>query len=157
MERVAADASGRKGLADLVSVKREAVVLRDLESVQQAINPAADLANNPALIPRNCMAVPCLSVEGSLEGVVIAYNGKHSSGGFGKREEVALVAMGRELAAALALCQHETAKQREFARMEAQVTKWQVRVQVFALALALARKCGVQGAGFRVQGLGFRV
>ena len=126
MERVGANTSGRKGLADLVSVKREALVLRDLESVQKAINPAADLVNNPSIIPRNCMAVPCLSAEGSLEGVVIAYNGKHSSGGFGKREEVALVAMGREFAAALALCQHESVLQRDFARMEVQVSKWQV-------------------------------
>jgi len=32
-----------------------------------------------------------------LEGVVIAYNGKHS-GGFDKREEVALLAMSKEFA-----------------------------------------------------------
>ena len=89
------------------------------------IQPAIDLANHVNLIPRNCMAIPCLSSDGSLEGVVIAYNGKHSVGGFGKKDEVALISMGREFAAALALCQHEERQRQEFSRKEVLLSKWQ--------------------------------
>jgi len=42
---------------------------------------------SPALAANNSLAVPCLSAQGGLEGVFIAYNGSHS-GGFAKRDEV---------------------------------------------------------------------
>jgi hypothetical protein len=115
----------------LVAAQRVALVYRDLEAVQRVVVPPLDLINSPALAPRNCIAVPCLSLQGALEGVVIAYNGKRS-GGFAKRDEVSLLAMGREFAAAMNLCQEEAKHEASISLRNAQIDKWQQDVAFLA-------------------------
>jgi hypothetical protein len=124
-------ADARRGLCDLVAAQRVALVYRDLEAVQRVVVPPLDLINSPALAPRNCIAVPCLSLQGALEGVVIAYNGKRS-GGFAKRDEVSLLAMGREFAAAMNLCQEEAKHEASISLRNAQIDKWQQDVAFLA-------------------------
>ena len=62
---------------------------------------------------------------------MIAYNGKRS-GGFAKRDEVSLLAMGREFAAAMNLCQEEAKHEASISLRNAQIDKCQQDVAFLA-------------------------
>ena len=62
---------------------------------------------------------------------MIAYNGKRS-GGFAKRDEVSLFAMGREFAAAMNLCQEEAKHEASISLRNAQIDKCQQDVAFLA-------------------------
>uniref|UniRef100_A0A7S0EHB2 GAF domain-containing protein n=1 Tax=Hanusia phi TaxID=3032 RepID=A0A7S0EHB2_9CRYP len=113
----------RKSLAQKVAIERTLLILKDSETASRSISCEVDTLNHKDLDVRNICAAPCLHVDGSLEGVLLAFNSTTGIN-FGKKDEIRSVKIANDVATFLRNCNEFSKVHREVERQKSTLNKY---------------------------------